>query len=316
MSEKIAFLFPGQGSQAVGMGRELAERFPIAAQTFAEADAALGFPLSRLCFEGPEEELRLTENTQPAILTVSVAAARVLTEQGVQPTFAAGHSLGEWSAHVIAGTLGFAGAVRAVKARGRAMQQAVPPGQGGMAAVLSLDATQVAEACAEAAQETGLTVQAANLNSPGQTVISGALTAVEKAVALCKQKGARRAVMLPVSAPFHSVLMQPAQEDVARVLAALSMSNPRIPIAANVTGELVTTVDATRDALIRQVTGAVRWVDCMQSLKSAGAEVFVEVGPGKVLCGLLKQIDPALKSLNVEDAASLEKTLAELKALG
>ncbi len=316
MSEKIAFLFPGHGSQAVGMGRELAERFPIAAQTFAEADAALGFPLSRLCFEGPEEELRLTENTQPAILTVSVAAARVLTEQGVQPTFAAGHSLGEWSAHVIAGTLGFAGAARAVKARGRAMQQAVPPGQGGMAAVLSLDATQVAEACAEAAQETGLTVHAANLNSPGQTVISGALAAVEKAVALCKQKGARRAVMLPVSAPFHCALMQPAQEEVARSLAALSMSNPRIPVAANVTGELVTTAEATRDALTRQVTGAVRWVDCMQSLKSAGAEAFVEVGPGKVLCGLLKQIDPALKSLNVEDAASLEKTLAELKTLG
>ena len=312
MALQIAFLFPGQGSQAVGMGRELAERFPIAAQTFAEADAALGFPLSRLCFEGPEEELRLTENTQPAILTVSVAAARVLAERGVQPAFAAGHSLGEWSAHVIAGTLGFADAARAVKARGRAMQQAVPPGQGGMAAVLSLDAAQVAEACAEAAQQTGLTVQAANLNSPGQTVISGALAAVEKAAALCKQKGARRAVMLPVSAPFHCTLMQPAQEEVARVLAALSMSNPHVPVAANVTGELVATVDATRDALIRQVTGAVRWVDCMQALKSAGADIFVEVGPGKVLCGLLKQIDPGLKSLNVEDAASLEKTLAEL----
>lgn len=312
MALQIAFLFPGQGSQAVGMGRELAERFPIAAQTFAEADAALGFPLSRLCFEGPEEELRLTENTQPAILTVSVAAARVLAERGVQPAFAAGHSLGEWSAHVIAGTFRFADAVRAVKARGRAMQQAVPPGQGGMAAVLSLDAAQVAEACAEAAQQTGLTVQAANLNSPGQTVISGALAAVERAAALCKQKGARRAVMLPVSAPFHCALMQPAQEEVARVLSALSMSDPHIPVAANVTGELVATVDATRDALIRQVTGAVRWVDCMQSLKSAGADIFVEVGPGKVLCGLLKQIDPGLKSLNVEDAGSLEKSVAEI----
>lgn len=314
MSNKIVFLFPGQGSQAVGMGRELAERFPLAAETFAEADAALGFPLSKLCFEGPEENLRLTENTQPAIMTVSVAAARVLAERGVSPTLAAGHSLGEWSAHVIAGTLTFADAVRAVKARGAAMQKAVPAGEGAMAAVLALDAAQVAEACVEAAHETGLTVQAANLNSPGQTVISGAAAAVEKAAAICKAKGARRAVMLPVSAPFHCALMQPAQEEVARVLSGIAMHDPRIPVAANVTGSVVTTADATRDALIRQVTGAVRWVDCVQSLKSAGADLFIEVGPGKVLCGLLKQIDPALKAQNVEDATSLEKTLAEIGA--
>ena len=295
------------------MGRELAEHFPVAAQTFAEADEALGFPLSRLCFEGPEEDLRLTENTQPAILTASVAAARVLAGHGVQPALAAGHSLGEWSAHVAAGTLGFADAVRSVKARGRAMQLAVPAGQGGMAAVLSLGADQVAEACAEAARETGLTVAAANLNSPGQTVISGALAAVEKAAALAKAKGARRAVMLPVSAPFHCALMAPAQEEVARVLGALALADPRIPVAANVTGGLVSTAADARDALTRQVTGAVRWVDCVQSLKSAGAELFIEVGPGKVLCGLLKQIDAGLKSLNVEDSSSLEKTLAELR---
>jgi len=313
MSIKVAFLFPGQGSQAVGMGRELAEQFPVAAETFAEADAALGFPLSQLCFEGPEEDLRLTENTQPAIMAVSVAAARVLAAHGVGPTLAAGHSLGEWSAHVIAGTLGFGDALRAVKARGAAMQKAVPAGEGAMAAVLALDAVQVAEACEEAARETGLVVQAANLNSPNQTVISGAAAAVEKAAALCKGKGARRTVMLPVSAPFHCALMQPAQEEVARVLAGLALSDPCIPVAANVTGNLVTTADAAREALIRQVTGAVRWVDCVQALKAAGANISIEVGPGKVLCGLLKQIDPELKSLNVEDGASLEKTLAEVK---
>ena len=295
------------------MGRELAERFPVAAQTFAEADEACGFKLSQLCFEGPEEDLKLTENTQPAILTVSVAAWRVLAEHGAEPALAAGHSLGEWSAHVAAGTLCFADAVRAVKARGRAMQQAVPAGQGGMAAVLQLDAEQVAEACREAAAETGLPVAVANLNSPGQTVISGALAAVEKASAICKTKGARRAVMLPVSAPFHCALMQPAQEEVARVVSGLTLSEPSIPVAANVTGGLVTTAEAAQDALIRQVTGAVRWVECMQTLIAEGATTFVEVGPGKVLCGLLRQIDPAQKALNVEDAASLEKTLADLK---
>ena len=294
------------------MGRELAERFPIAAQTFAEADDALGFALSRLCFEGPEEDLRLTENTQPAILTVSVAAARVLAGHGVQPALAAGHSLGEWSAHVAAGTFSFADAVRSVRTRGRAMQMAVPAGQGAMSAVLSLGADQVAEACAEVARETGQVVAAANLNSPAQTVISGGLSAVEKTVALAKAKGARRAVMLPVSAPFHCVLMQPAQEEVARVLGALPLADPRIPVAANVTGGLVTTAADARDALTRQVTGTVRWVDCMQSLRNAGADLFIEAGPGKVLCGLLKQIDSGLKALNVEDASSLEKTLAEL----
>ena len=296
------------------MGRELAERFPVAAATFAEADSALGFPLSKLCFEGPEETLRLTENTQPAIMAVSVAAARVLAAHGVEPALAAGHSLGEWSAHVIAGTLSFADALRAVKARGAAMQKAVPAGEGAMAAVLSLDAAQVAEACEEAARETGLVVQAANLNSPNQTVISGAAAAVEKAAALCKARGARRTVMLPVSAPFHCSLMHPAQKEVARVLAALTLKAPAFSVAANVDGKLISTAVEAGDALTRQVTGAVRWVECVQALIGAGAEAFVEVGPGKVLCGLLKQIDSTQKYWNVEDPASLQALLDGLAA--
>ena len=313
MSARIAFLFPGQGSQAVGMGRELASHFPVAAATFAEADEALGFPISKLCFDGPEEELRLTENTQPAILTVSVAAWRVLGGEGIAPEFAAGHSLGEWSAHVAAGTMGFADAVRAVKARGRAMQQAVPAGEGGMAAILMLDPAQVAEACAEAAAETGQVVAAANFNNPHQTVISGTQVAVERASAIAKAKGARRAVMLPVSAPFHCSLMQPAQEEVARVLDAIVLKDPHIPVAANVNGSLVTTAAEARAALIQQVTGAVRWVDCMHMLVAAGANVFVEAGPGKVLTGLMKQIDAAQRAMNVEDLASLDKARAEIK---
>jgi [acyl-carrier-protein] S-malonyltransferase len=295
------------------MGRSLAAAFPVAAQTFAEADDALSFPLTRLIYEGPEGELRLTENTQPAILAVSVAAWRVLAEHGVHPALAAGHSLGEWSAHVAAGTLTFADALRAVKARGRAMQIAVPAGEGAMSAILALAASEVTAACQEAAAETGLAVSPANFNSPDQTVISGSKAAVERAGELAKARGARKVVPLPVSAPFHCALMQPAQLEVASVLGALTLSDPAFPVAANVSGALLTRAAEVRQALVDQVTGTVRWVACVESLLAAGAEIFIEAGPGKVLTGLLRQIDRSQRCLNVEDPESLEKSLAALQ---
>jgi [acyl-carrier-protein] S-malonyltransferase len=300
-------MFPGQGSQQVGMGRELAAMFPVAKETFDEADDALGYQLSQLCFEGPEEQLKLTEITQPAILTTSVAAWRVLQSQGIEPSYVVGHSLGEYSANVAAGTLSFADAVRTVRNRGKYMQEAVPVGVGAMAAILALAAEKVEEVCVESAQ--GEVCQAANLNSPDQTVISGNKAAVERATVLAKECGAKRAILLPVSAPFHCALMQPAQDRLAADLHALTFHNPEKPIMCNVDAVLVTTADGTRDALIRQVTGAVQWVRSMQGLISLGVENFVEVGPGKVLCGLMKQIDRSRNFVNVEDEASLQKTL-------
>ena len=334
ITTKLAFLFPGQGSQHVDMGRALYDRYPAARAVFDEADEALGFELSEIIFEGPEEKLKLTEHTQPAILTVSTAAARVLREElamrGLAPAMAAGHSLGEYSAHVAAGTLSFADAVRAVRLRGRYMQQAVPPGEGAMAAILGLDPGLIRVICEQVSDQlTPLphtpeaagfdaklaVVSAANLNSPGQTVISGAVAAVERAAELCKQAGAKRAVMLPVSAPFHCALMQPAQDALARDLAELEFHDPAFPVAANVSATLVATGSQAREALVAQVTGAVRWVECVDLLAKQGATHYIEVGPGKVLSGLMRQIqgkDPATPALNVEDSVSLEKTLAAL----
>ncbi|MGA8108196.1 MAG: ACP S-malonyltransferase [Acidobacteriaceae bacterium] len=306
----FAFLFPGQNSQYAGMGKDLAEKFPVARQTFEEADGALGFSISRLCFEGPEEQLKLTEYQQPAICTVSVAALRVLAEQGVTPSVVAGHSLGEYAANVAAGSLDFADAVRTVRQRGRFMQEAVPTGQGAMAAVLGLSSEETARACDDAAAETQNIVSAANFNSPEQTVISGEAPAVSRAAELCKERGAKRVVMLNVSAPFHCALMQPAQDRLAELLHEIPFRDARVPVCVNVDARPETGGDALREALIRQVTGAVRWVESMQLLIGQGPARFVEVGPGKVLSGLMRQIDRGQTCVNVEDGASLEKLLA------
>ena len=301
----VAFLFPGQGSQAAGMGKELAALYPVAGHTFQEADDALGFSISKLCFEGPDEQLKLTENTQPAILTMSTAVARVLQEKGLVPQFAAGHSLGEYSAHVAAGTLDFADAVRTVRDRGRYMQEAVPAGEGGMAAILGMPLDQLQQVCADAAQ--GRVVSPANINSPDQIVISGHQKAVERAAELAKQRGAKRAVMLVVSAPFHCALMQPAQDRLEKDLGNLHFSNPEIPVISNIDAAAKSTAEGSRQALVRQVTGAVQWVKSMQTLIDLGVKTFIEVGPGKVLTGLMRQIDRSQTCMNAEDEVSVQK---------
>ena len=310
---KMALLFPGQGSQSIGMGRELASNYAVAKQTFDEADDALGYKLSDLCFEGPEERLKLTEITQPAILTVSVAAFRVLKEKASQlrPAFVAGHSLGEYSAHVAAGTLEFADAVRTVRNRGKYMQTAVPVGVGAMAAILGMPIEQLRSVCKEAAQ--GEVVSPANINSPDQIVISGSAAAVQRAADLAKERGAKRAVMLQVSAPFHCALMQPAQDALAKDLETLSLNAPNIPVVKNIDGQPTSDAAGARSALVHQVTGAVQWVKSMQTLITSGVDTFVEVGPGKVLCGLMRQIDRAKTCMNVEDEASLQKTISALE---
>ena len=313
----IALLFPGQGSQSVGMGRALYDAHPAARAVFEEADDALGFSLSDIIFNGPDDTLKLTEHTQPAILTVSIAALRVLEHElharHLFIHYAAGHSLGEYSAHVAARTLSFADAVRTVRLRGQYMQSAVPAGEGAMAAILGLPIATIEATCAAVTAELAPEVVAtANLNSPDQTVISGSKAAVELAAERCKELGAKRAVMLPVSAPFHCPLMMPAQLQLATQLATIPFHDPAFPVASNVDARLLTTGDAVRDALIRQVTGAVRWVDCIGLLQQSSVTHYIEVGPGKVLTGLNRQIDRALATTNVEDPASLEKTLLSL----
>jgi [acyl-carrier-protein] S-malonyltransferase len=306
----IAFMFPGQGSQAVGMGRGFWDASPAARAVFAEADDALGFDLTRLMAEGPEAELALTANTQPAVLTASVAAATAAAERGVVPGIAAGHSLGEYSALVVAGALRFGDAVRLVRRRGEFMQEAVPVGTGAMAAIMGLDLSVVEQLCAEAAQ--GDVVDVANINSPQQIVIAGHRAAVERAVALATERGGRKSVMLPVSAPFHCALMTPAATRLAVELESVAIATPRIPVVRNFDAGVTRDAADVKRALLRQVASPVRWTECVHRLAAEGATAFVEVGPGRVLTALLKRIVDGARGFAVEDPAGLDKTAAAL----
>ncbi len=308
----VAFVFPGQGSQAVGMGRELAEAFPESRAVFDEADAVLGFSLSRLCFEGPEEDLQLTANTQPAILAASVAALRPLVARGVRPDWVAGHSLGEYSALVAAEALTVAEALRTVRRRGQYMQEAVPVGVGAMAAILGLDLEAVETACREAAEDE--VVSPANVNSPGQVVIAGHAAAVDRASERCKAAGARRAVRLAVSAPFHCALMGPARDRLAPELGALAFRDPAVPLVSNVDARVVRDAGSCRDGLVRQVSATVRWQESVELLAAEGVTTFVEVGPGSVLSGLVRKIARGARVLSVDSPESVEAARAALGA--
>jgi [acyl-carrier-protein] S-malonyltransferase len=292
------------------MGKELAEKYPAARAVFEEADNALGFSISKMCFEGNEDELKLTANTQPAILTVSVAAYRVVAEKGLAPDYVAGHSLGEYSALVAVGALNFSDAVRLVRKRGQYMQDAVPAGLGGMAAIMGISPAVVQDACKRAAM--GEICTPANLNSPEQTVISGHASAVKRAVEIASQLGAKRSMMLAVSAPFHSALMMPAQEKLEKDLRATSFNDLQVPLVTNVDADTIRKGDEAREALVRQVTMPVRWQESMRLLLDEGVNTFLEVGPGKVLTGLMRQIERSVASLNVEDEKSLQATVEKI----
>ena len=308
---KLAFVFPGQGAQKVGMGKDFFDNYDVAKKMFKEADEALGYSIMKMCFEGPEEDLKLTANTQPAILTISCIANEILKENGVQPEITGGHSLGEYSALVAAGVLKFQDAVALVHKRGAYMQEAVPVGEGGMAAIIGVDREKIVEICQSVSAESP--VQAVNFNCPGQIAVAGATRGVELAVEELKAAGAKKAVILPVSAPFHSTLMKPAAEKLAVELDKVTLSDARIPVVANVNAQVLTKAEDIKASLVAQAASPVLWEDCVAKMKEFGADVLLEAGPGKTLCGFNRRIDKSIKSLNVEDVESLEKSLDYFK---
>lgn len=309
---KLAFIFPGQGSQAIGMGKDFFEHYDVAKKMFKEADEALGYSIMDMCFNGPEEDLRLTANTQPAILVVSAIVAAILRENGITPDIVGGHSLGEYSALVTAGAMNFSDAVYLVNKRGSFMQDAVPVGKGSMAAIIGMECAKIVDTCQKITAD-GFLVQAVNFNCPGQVVIAGIVAGVDKAVEELKQAGAKKCVLLSVSAPFHSRLMEPAAQKLAAELEKVKINDAAIPVVTNVTGIAQTKAADIKECLIKQAASPVKWEDCVATMKVFGADTYVEAGPGRVLCGFNKRIDRKLTSLNVGDMTSLQKTLDYLQ---